>query len=391
MISYRYEALDGNGNLTRGLRVAEDKEALRRFFDQQGLTPVSLKKQSSFRTRPIQQKATLARFFRNLSLFLDSGMELLPALEQVKDRLENDQIKACVETVIDDLKGGRSFGDSLKSCEPFFPASAHRICSVGEETGNLTEACQELAEYFQSQNNFLKDLYSLMLYPLLVVGVGVIVLIVLFSTIVPRLRQLIPEDQSLPVISQVVFSASDVFRGWSLALILGASAVVLAGGYVFYKSRRGRRLLDGILNSVPLYRKIKMQLFALAMAMCTRVGLDMSRALKLGNQVLGNRFMQERMQEVIEAVRRGHTLTDSLADHGFDLIPLDSLQAGEKSGNLEKVFRFHADLLEEEINESLSRTITYLEPIVTIVMAAFVAMIMFAVMLPILQLSSTIQ
>lgn len=390
MISYRYEALDGNGNLTQGLRVAQDEEALQTFFQQQGLTPVSLEKQSSFWTRPIQQKATLSRFFRNLSLFLDSGMELLPALEQVSNRLEEEQIKACVETVIDDLKNGRSFGDSLRSCEPFFPPSAHRICSVGEETGNLREACEELADYFQSQNEFLKNIYSMLLYPFIVIGVGFIVLVFLFSTIVPRLKEAIPEEQSLPFVSRVVFSLSDLVQSWGLLFLFGGLAAFITLLVLLYRSDWGQRTIAKLLSRTTLYRKIKIQLFTLAMAMCSRVGLDMTRALSLGNQVIGNPFMQERMKRVIEDVRRGHTLTDSLADHDFDLIPLDSLQAGEQSGNLESVFRFHATLLEEEIDESLSRMVTYIEPVVTIVMASFVALIMFAVMLPILQLSSSI-
>jgi type II secretory pathway component PulF len=96
------------------------------------------------------------------------------------------------------------------------------------------------------------------------------------------------------------------------------------------------------------------------------------------------------MNGVIEEVRRGHTLTDSLANHDFTLIPLDSLAAGEQSGNLEDVFRFHAELLEEEIDDQLSHLITIIEPLVVALMAVFVGLIMAAVMLPIFQMSSTL-
>lgn len=390
MLTYEYEALDGNGQLRTGLRVAQDEEALHRFFDQQGLTPVSLEKRSSFRIRPRQQKETLSRFFRNLKLFLSSGMELLPALEQVRNRLEEEQIRACVDTVIDDLKNGRPFGDALRSCEPFFPVAAHRICSVGEQTGNLEEACEELASYFQSQNEFLRNLFNLLMYPLIVMGVGVLVLVVLFAFVIPRLRSMIPADQSLPMISRIVFSITWFFEGWRFLLLGGIVAAVVGGCVLLYRSNWGRRQLSKLLHRSTLYRKIRLQLFSLSMAMCTRVGLDMSRALTLGRQVLGNPFMQDRMNGVIEDVRRGHTLTDSLANHGFDLIPLDSLAAGEQSGNLEDVFRFHAELLEEEIDDQLSRLITIVEPLVVGIMAVFVGIIMAAVMLPIFQMSASL-
>lgn len=390
MLTYQYEALDGNGNLQTGLRVAQDEESLHRFFDQQGLTPVSLEKRSSFRVRPRKQMETLSRFFRNLKLFLSSGMELLPALQQVRNRIEGEQIQACVDTVIQDLKNGRSFGDSLRSCEPFFPVSAHRICAVGEQTGNLEEACEELAEYFQSQNEFLRNLFNLMLYPLIVMGVGVLVLTVLFAFVIPQLKTMIPEGQSLPWISQIVFGMSWFFQGWRLLLLGGLLGGLVAGGWALYRSSWGQRQFSQLLHRSTLYRKIRLQLFSLAMAMCTRVGLDMSRALTLGRQVLGNPIMQERMNGVIEEVRRGHTLTDSLANHDFTLIPLDSLAAGEQSGNLEDVFRFHAELLEEEIDDQLSQLITIIEPLVVALMAVFVGLIMAAVMLPIFQMSSTL-
>lgn len=390
MLTYQYEALDGNGNLQTGLRVAQDEETLHRFFDQQGLTPVSLEERSSFRVRPRQQMETLSRFFRNLKLFLSSGMELLPALQQVRNRIEGEQIQACVDTVIQDLKNGRSFGDSLRSCEPFFPVSAHRICAVGEQTGNLEEACEELADYYQSQNEFLRNLFNLLLYPLIVMGVGVLVLTVLFVFVIPQLQTMIPEGQNLPFISRLVFGLSWFFQGWRLLLLGGTLTGLVAGAWGLYRSDWGQRQLSRLLHRSTLYRKIRLQLFSLSMAMCTRVGLDMSRALSLGQQVLENPIMQNRMNGVIEEVRRGHTLTDSLANHDFTLIPLDSLAAGEQSGNLEDVFRFHAQLLEEEIDDELSQLITIIEPLVVALMAVFVGLIMAAVMLPIFQMSSTL-
>lgn len=390
MISYQYEALDGNGNLRQGLRVAQDEETLQRFFNQQGLTPVSLQKQTSYWTRPVKKKAILSRFFRNLHLFLDSGMELLPALRQVKNRLDDDQIRACVDTAIDDLKNGRSFGDALKSCEPYFPVAAHRICSVGEQTGNLKQACEELADYFKSQNGFLRNLYNLLLYPLIVLGIGFLVLIFLFTFVVPRLKSLIPAEQSLPLLSRIVFSMTWFFEGWRLLLGAGLLVGIVAGFFMLIRSDWGKQQFSKLLHRSKLYRKIRMQLFSLSMAMCTRVGLDMSRALTLARQVLGNPVMQERMSGVIEAVRRGHTLTDSLEEHDFTLIPLGSLAAGEQSGNLEEVFRFHAELLREEIDERLSRIVTIIEPMVVLLMAVFVGMIMAAVMLPIFQMSTSL-
>jgi type II secretory pathway component PulF len=230
----------------------------------------------------------------------------------------------------------------------------------------------------------------MLLYPVMVLVVGFLVLVFLFSFVIPQLQTMIPSDQTLPMISRVVFGMAWLFQGWGLAVLMGSIVGLVATVFLLLQSKWGGRQLSKLLAKSRLYRKIRMQLFSLAMAMCSRVGLDMTRSLTLGCQVLGNPILTEKMNGVIEDVRRGHTLTDSLEQHEFNLIPLDSLEAGEQTGNLEDVFRFHAELLEREIDEELTTMVTLLEHSIIAAMAVFVGLIMAAVMLPIFQLSSAL-
>jgi len=124
--------------------------------------------------------------------------------------------------------------------------------------------------------------------------------------------------------------------------------------------------------------------------MCTRVEMEITRALQLGRDVMGNETLKKKMDNVIEQVRQGHGLTDSLAEQGFTEIPLDSLKAGEESGNLEKTFQYQAELLNEDVNRRLNRLLTVIEPLMILFMALFVGIILVAVLLPIFSLSVSI-
>lgn len=388
MDSFYYKAVDDEGSVSEGRRVARDRESLNDYLDQQGLTLVKLEHQSSYWLHPVNHKERLSRFFRNLYLFLKSGMELLPALELVKDRVDSDQTRACVETIVDDLKKGQSFGDALQSCDPFFPPAAHRICAVAEETGNLTEACDELAEYYNSQYEFFSDVYSMLLYPLIVLVVGFGITVFLFSFVVPRLKTVVPDDQSLPILSKVVFTLGDFMNGAGFWIVLGTAVGVPFLLYWFYNTRWFKQLRNSLLTYSGLYRRIKAQLFCLSMAMSTRVGMEITRSLQLARDVLANPWLKNRMENVIEDVRQGQTLTDSLAEGGFDEFALDSLRAGEESGNLQEVFQYQAEMLSEDINRRLDRILTVVEPVVILIMALFVGVIMAAILLPIMNLSS---
>jgi type IV pilus assembly protein PilC len=390
MKSFYYKAIDPDGDVSEGKRVAQDRSSLTNFLEERGMTPVKIEPQSSFWLHPIYHKERLARFFRNLNLFLKSGMELLQALELVKGRLDNEESEACLETIIEDIRQGRSFGDALKMCEPFFPPSVHRICAVAEETGNLTEATDELADYFDSQYEFFNDLYSMLLYPFIVLIVSLGITVFLFTVVVPRLRTVIPDDQTLPALSRIVFSISGFMQGWGFWAVVSGLLLAPVGLYYLYRTEPVQRLVSYLLNKSQLYKSIKTQLFCLAMGMSTRVGMEITRALKLSKQVLGDARLENKIERVIEQVRQGHSLTDSLGEQGFNSLPLDSLRAGEESGNLEEVFTFQADLLGEDISRQLDRLVTVIEPVVIFAMACLVGLIMASVLLPIFSLTSSL-
>jgi type IV pilus assembly protein PilC len=179
-------------------------------------------------------------------------------------------------------------------------------------------------------------------------------------------------------------------QGWGFWAVVSGLLLAPVGFYYLYRTGPVQRLLSYLLNKSQLYKSIKTQLFCLAMGMSTRVGMEITRALKLSKQVLGDARLENKIERVIEQVRQGHSLTDSLGEQGFDSLPLDSLRAGEESGNLEEVFTFQADLLGEDISRQLDRLVTVIEPIVIFAMAFLVGLIMASVLLPIFSLTSSL-
>ncbi len=389
MKSFKFEAIDGHGAVRKGRRVAADRAALEDFFAQQGLSPLSVEEVKSYRSRPIRRRRLLARLFRNMKLFLESGMELIPALSQVKDRLDEPQLAACLETVITDLQNGRSLADSLRSCSPYIPPAAHRLCAVGEQSGQLAEVCGELSDYFKVRYQFLEKLYNLLLYPLIVLGIGCLILVFLLIYVLPRLSALLQQpDSSLPFMTRFLLSLSSFTRSWYILPVL---LLFSLGGYAIYRLFKRpvvQNYLAWLLLYSALYRRLKTQLLALTMSMCLRVNMEIDRALELTRQVVGNPYLQERLRDVTESVRGGHMLTDSLQRNNFDMIPYDSLATGEQSGNLGGVFEFQAELLQEEIDETLSRVVTLFEPVMILLLTGVVGFILAAVMLPIVQMST---
>ncbi len=391
MISYRYQALDNAGNRREGLRVARDEAVLVEFLHQRGWTPLSVEKHRSFRLRSRDHRKSLSRFFRNLHLFLKSAMDLVPALKQVADRTEDEQLKACVRTLVSDLEVGRSLGDSMRQCEPYFPVSAHRLCAVGERAGRLAETTRELASFYRTQDEFLDEVYNMLLYPVIVLSSGSVVLLFVLTYVLPRLRDLFRNQRaSLPWITRWLFALSDFVQGWGGILLFGLVAASIYLGWRLLHTEAGEHMASKMLLKSDLYRKMKMSLFCVAMATSTRMGLKVTRALDLGKDVLGNPLLVQQMQRVKESVRSGQTLTDSLKNSGLTTLPLDSLAAGEQSGNLGEVFSFQAKLLSEEVRDDLQRLVSLFEPALILTMTLFVGGVLLAVMWPIVNMTAAL-
>jgi len=391
MRKFHYKALDGQGELVSGQRVSQNRSTLREFLREKGLTEVDVEDKGSLSPHPIEQKKTLSRFFRNMHIFLESGLDLVDSLNQVGDRVDDESLKTCIGTITADLKSGRSFGNALKACEPYIPQMAHRICAIGEESGNLPEACSELADFFRTQYDFLNKVYSMLLYPIVVVSMAVIVLFFIFYSVLPRVAIIFERsDAQLPFLTNVLLGISDLLTGTSLYLILLGIGGLILGGYLFFSRPSGKQFLMTVLNKFSFYRRMNTQMFCLSMYLCTRVGMDITRSLQLSGAVFSDLPERDKINEAVDSVSSGHSLTESLRDTDIEFIPYDSLRAGEQSGNLQKVFQFQAELLQDEVREELNRLVNLIEPVIVVVLAVFVGLIVAGVMLPIFQVSSAV-
>ncbi|MFB6356669.1 MAG: type II secretion system F family protein, partial [bacterium] len=380
MIHYEFRALDQSGDLIEEQRIAQNESRLRKQLEENGMTLVSVISKKRFSISPIQHNRILARFFHNMELFLASGMELISCLEQIKSRLDNAQFQSCVESLISNLKSGVSLRHSMEQCQPVIPESAARICGVAEETGYLEETFGELSDYYRSRYDFYNELYSTLLYPVLVVGVALVVLVFIMTFILPQLSTLFAQqDIALPAITRGMLLVSNLFQGMMLWVTLGTALTATVAIYWFARSTYAHELVEKFAYHVPIYRKIKTQEFCLSMSMATAVNMDITRAMSMAADVVNHPRLAEQINDARHEVESGVPLTDALQDTQLEGLPYDTLSMGEQTGNLSDVFSFSSDLLNEEIEETLERRAQYIEPVVLFLLAIIVGFIVASV------------
>jgi len=266
---------------------------------------------------------------------------------------------------------------------------------AGETSGHLDAVLLRLAEFLEKSHRRRSQVISALLYPavLITVAIGAVVFIVGF--LIPKLSALFEElEQTLPLITQVLLAVATVVgKIWWLLLLF---IVVCALGIRWYmRSPGGREALDVYALRLPLLGPVwqKMAVSRLARTFGTMLGggVPILAALEISGNAVGNRPMTRAVEGMRDEVREGTSLAAALDRAGvFPPVLIHMAAVGEETGRLPEMMNRVADSLDFEVDSTLGRLTTLLEPFVIIIMGIIVGFIVLAVLLPIFQINAAI-
>lgn len=130
------------------------------------------------------QKAELARFSRTLELLIRNGIPILKAIDIAIPVLSNEVIKNQLQNSYRELEQGGSFGKSLKN-SPLFPAFMSNLIIVGEESGRLDDALNEVASSYERDFDEAVKVLSNLLEPVMILIMGLVVGFIVIAMLLP--------------------------------------------------------------------------------------------------------------------------------------------------------------------------------------------------------------
>jgi len=260
LVSYRYEAATSQGKLVKGSIKATGEIEAERLLIGQGLRPVSVEAvpsmfslQEAFPTLFKVKPRDVIVFSRQLATLLRSGISLLPALEVLQKQVAGSRaFKNILESVVDDLRSGGSFTQSLAKHPTAFSDIYCRTIIVGEQTGNLEMVLNGMADYIERQGAIAKKIAGALRYPMMVMGVGLVVGIVLMVVVMPQMMGMFTSmNVELPLPTRILMGISNTLTSYPLYFLIGG-VVLVAVVLWLVKQPRGRRLFDRLRLSAPL-------------------------------------------------------------------------------------------------------------------------------------------
>ena len=406
---FDYSALDADGKTVSGIIDADGAVAARQKIRSAGHYPVSLKEVKDGATEKSESRSLSAsRYFsrirpsevsmmtRQLATLIGAGFPLVSALDALMAQFPSPGLKKMVAKVKDAVVEGSSFADALSNFPAAFSGIYINMVRVGESSGTLEIVLNRLADFTEKQEELKSRVVTAMIYPLLIMAVGLLIMSFLFIYVIPNITSIFKDmSQELPLPTQLLITTSDLFKSywWILViLIIGAFIAMRA----VRKSVKGRLWMDKTVLRLPMVGPLTSKLatarFSRTLGSLLDNGVSMLPAMEIVKNVVGNVLIAQIVADAGVDVGKGQPLGQSLdAGKVFPPIAIQMIQVGEQSGNLEEMLNKVADVFEREVETSVMRLTALLEPVMVLIMAGMVLFIILSIFLPILEMRTLVR
>lgn len=417
MPRYIYKGRDKTGALVKGqLQAASAGEAATDLFNEQ-ITPIDISEARGIqvdrtprdkmaKNRPGGLEGLIGKekialvdliiFSRQMYSLTKAGIPLDKALRGLRDSITNHEMKKVLNDLGQQLEKGMSLTDCMGQHGDVFNPLYLSLVHVGENTGRLDLAFEQVGKYLELERETTKQMKSATRYPIFVlisiaVALGIITVFVIpvFADTFARL------DAQLPWQTVVLINISDFVVNWWY-LILGGAAAAFLGFRQYVSTPPGRKAWDHRKLGLPLvgsiFERVALSRFSRTFAMMMTAGVPIVQSMGVISRAVGNAWIGDSILGIRDRISKGESLYQSAQKSGmFSALVLQMISVGEESGNLGELLDEVADFYDSEVEYDLKRLSSAIEPILIVCIAGMVLVLALGVFLPIWDLANAVR
>lgn len=403
MAEYAWEARTRAGEVKRGVMDADTEEAVGNRLRQQNLNPTSVKKKPR-EWKNIQfgsgvSTPELVTFTRLFATMIDAGLPLVQCLEILAGQQKNKIFQGVLRDVKSHVEQGSSFSDALRRHPKVFDELFVNLVQAGEAGGILDSIMARLSIYLEKRQKLVRQVRGALTYPSVVLVVGVGVMVVMLTFVIPAFENMFAEfgggPEALPWITRVMVALSHGFVSFLPITILLVLALGAAFSYV-YRRPRGKRAVHAAMLKLPIVgdvlRKISVARFTRTLGTLLQSGVPILDALEICARTAGNVVIEDGIMLVRRRISEGRNIAEPLMEAAvFPDMVVQMIGVGEQTGALDQMLNKVADFYEEETDVAVAAMTSMLEPIMMVGIGGMVGVVLIAMYLPIFSLAGNIK
>jgi type IV pilus assembly protein PilC len=402
MNKYVWKGIDSAGENKKGIIFASSSEHLKNLLLEQNIALFEhkVKKENQFKNfLNFSSKVSLEQkvfFFEQLWILINSGVELLKALQLVGKQTKSKKLNQITSQLSNDIQKGEAFSAALQKYNAIFSPTTIYLTKAGENSGQLGFVLEKISQHLKRQLKLKKRLKQAATMPMITLTFALLIVWGIFMFAIPQFETLFNSmGGQIPSTTKTIINISHFLQSNNfLFLFIGfcLSATLIKP---ILKKQTFQKIKDFFVIKIifinKLYILYDLISYLQTLALCLKSGIPLKESLESASKGIKNRYFRQKTEQVAQQVTKGESLENSFSQAGEKYFPqnlIAMVSVGEQSGNLDQMLEKTTNIFEQELNNKLRLFETIFQPILMIIIGLVIAFLMLAIYLPIFNMAS---
>lgn len=396
---YTYKGLDRSGKEVKNSINTDSIIAAKQRIKSMGIMLIDIKEQraqgggSLLKFRGSVKVDDLAMMTRQLATLIKAKIQIVEALAALTDQVDNENLRIVLSELRQKVNEGASLANALQDYPKVFDSVYINMVEAGEASGTLEIVLLRLADFTESQVKLKNKIRGAMTYPVIMGVFGFLMMNVIFIYVIPQIAKIFTSmKKELPLITRICIWISEFLQNYWWLVFLSIFLIIW-GGNKYLNSPSGKSKWDAFAIKLPvlgiLIKMINVSRFCSTLATLLNSGVPLLTAMGIVKNLISNVHMKDAIERSRVSVSEGASMVGPLASSGyFPTLVTHMIRLGERSGELEPMLKIISENYEDQVQSKIGGLTSILEPIMMIFLGLAIGFIVFAVVIPMMNMNS---